>query len=91
MQGRALTEFTVNWIAPNSARYALTMCSAYVHQFECALLSRLSREANGRSHDEFGLVVESTQGSLRRIDARGAVTTAYSVTPQGARWERRVA
>lgn len=88
MQGRALTEFTVNWIAPNSARYALTMCSAYVHQFECALLSR---EANGRSHDEFGLVVESTQGSLRRIDARGAVTTAYSVTPQGARWERRVA
>ena len=64
------------------------MCSAYVYQFECAYLSR---DAGKRRYDEFGLVVESTSGWLRRTNSSDAVTSAYSVTPMGALWERRTA
>ncbi len=87
MQGRPLTELTLNWSALKGA-YQLTMCSAYVYQFECAYLSR---DAGKRRYDEFGLVVESTSGWLRRTNSSDAVTSAYSVTPMGALWERRTA
>ena len=86
MQGRPLTELTLNWSAPRGT-YVLTMCGAYVYQFACAYLSREGK----RSYDEFGLVVESTHGYLRRNDSGDSVSSAYSVTAGVALWERRTA
>ncbi len=68
---------------------SLTMFNATVHLHECA---RLSQQARGQDYDEFGIVVESTHGSLRRPAASTANGVSdYRVTPSGVQWERRIA
>ncbi len=68
---------------------SLTMFNATVHLHECA---RLSQQARGQEYDEFGIVVESTHGSLRRpaVSAANGISD-YRVTPTGVQWERRIA
>jgi len=84
---QAVPELRLHWNV-NGAAQSLTMFNANVLMHKCAYLSQ---QGQGRNYDEFGLVVESTHGNLRRADATGPANADYWVTPEGLRWERRLA
>lgn len=85
---QSVAEFDIIWTRGAEGQ-SLTMFNATVRLHECAYLSQQGR---GQNYDEFGVVVESTHGSLRRPAVSAAVGVSdYRVTPSGVQWERRIA
>lgn len=88
IKAQSVAELNIIWARGVDAQ-SLTMFNATVLLHECAYLSH---EGKGRDYDEFGVVVESTHGSLRRAGVSTAQNVSdYRITPSGVHWERRIA